>query len=372
MRAGLTWLVAVVVVLAVVVEQSDARAAPPPPNKQHDTPLNESSTLGAVVDPAYIKPSWTDTNTEESIQERVVVSEEQRRTGSGRRIARVVETFYVDDPAEATIPTTSSTPPLDVDPPPLLPPAPPPSHHSPTADIRDTIRTLRPVFVYAVHHPLRAIWFIVKLVATYAYLAVMGLLAFVWNHLSVLSPLLYPYHLVAGLVLAPFIWAANTTLAFLPFWATVVAAIAVGAGVGAIAGMATTQKPRPRAAVAYPRRQEQQRGAFSGRGERLGSFGGPRAGMGGGAEFGSGRGARMEKVDIKGKGKAKMIDSSPDASVSGSGGEWEDVDPAEHEVWEGLEPEGQEEFDEGEETDATVLAERQPMKSNSWRGGSVF
>ncbi|GAA5827237.1 hypothetical protein JCM11251_001184 [Rhodosporidiobolus azoricus] len=165
--------------------------------------------------------------------------EEQRRT-EGVKVVR--ETFYVpiqsqgkgqfplapaaEDKTGAPAVGSSAVPP-------------------PPADIVKTVgklRTLSPVFKYAIHHPLR---FLYRYALVPLFHSVTLLLALVYfSLLYLLFTALSPLQLVVSVLLAPLISLYNLNVTLLPLWGTLGGALLAGSGLGAIAGLVAGRTTR--------------------------------------------------------------------------------------------------------------------------------
>ncbi|GAA6002680.1 hypothetical protein JCM10207_007624 [Rhodosporidiobolus poonsookiae] len=105
------------------------------------------------------------------------------------------------------------------------------------ADIVKTVgklRTFRPIFTYAIQHPLRFAY-------RYLLLPLFHLLHYILStflaiFLHVLSSALSPLQLALSVLLAPFTSFLSLNYALLPLWSVLIGAVLVGCGIGALAG----------------------------------------------------------------------------------------------------------------------------------------
>ncbi|GAA5888819.1 hypothetical protein JCM6882_002864 [Rhodosporidiobolus microsporus] len=165
---------------------------------------------------------------------------EQHHEG-GVKVVR--ETFYVPleqkteqrGPLAAAAVDQASSAAVVAAPPPVVVP-------EEAADIVKTAKTLRPVFTYAIHHPLRFLWryALVPLYHLVLFLLSSALSLLSYLFLSALSPL----QLVLSVVLSPLFSLYNLNVALLPLWGTLFGALLAGSGLGAIAGLVAGRTTR--------------------------------------------------------------------------------------------------------------------------------
>ncbi|GAA5898156.1 hypothetical protein JCM8208_000166 [Rhodotorula glutinis] len=105
------------------------------------------------------------------------------------------------------------------------------------------LRVLRPLFTYAIHHPLRFLYaYALVPLATLLFSLLVALSSLLLTLLSaLLSPLTF---LFSTLVLSPMSLAASITTALAPLWYTLAGALACGAACGVLAGLVAGRSTR--------------------------------------------------------------------------------------------------------------------------------
>ncbi|GAA5855151.1 hypothetical protein JCM8547_002400 [Rhodosporidiobolus lusitaniae] len=170
---------------------------------------------------------------------------DDQRSGEGQEqqqggVKVVRETFYV--PVEARIAQEQVNQAVEAAsavPSPALP------HSGEAADIVKTVSklgALKPLFTYAIHHPLRFLF-------RFLLLPLFSLLTFLLSTLlslvlSLLLTLLSPLQLLLSVLFSPFSAFLSLNKALMPLWLVLIFALSAGAGLGAVAGLVAGRTTR--------------------------------------------------------------------------------------------------------------------------------
>ncbi|BGP12384.1 hypothetical protein JCM10213_002011 [Rhodosporidiobolus nylandii] len=201
------------------------------------------------------------------------------------------------------------------------------------------LKALRPLFTYAIHHPLRFLYRYALLPLLYS---VFYLLSLAYNLLIyILAAALSPLHLVLSVLLSPLTSFFNLNLALLPLWATLGGAILAGGGIGTLAGLvagrttreiidgAVGEAKRVLVWVGVLEREEPPAPPAPAKVSATGGFSGEAQLETIGQIFGSSR-ARARAQAAAGKGKQKQRESSPDTEddLAASAGRFYQITPS--------------------------------------------